>query len=178
MHLWNSFVHFYFMTILFCNHVDCPDNVQLFISDVRSKITGEKIPVRFTGTMSDAPPRVEVTYELPHLGAEEVIEEVITLLAKLENDRQETLVALQSERERSNTLRSKIDDLCRKRMTDLPMLVQQGEVFIHSLRLGKTLTKKKIKCCSIWDCFLLQFQFTVRSHFKCYLWYVRNQANT
>ena len=65
--------------------------------------------------------------EIPFLGADEVIEEVITLLAKLETDRQETLSKLKNERDRVIILGEKIDALAIKRMYDLPEAVQKGE---------------------------------------------------
>ena len=52
---------------------------------------------------------------------------VITLLAKLETDRQETLSKLASERERVTTLGQKIDELAILRMYNLPEAVQKGK---------------------------------------------------
>ncbi|XP_046576697.1 coiled-coil domain-containing protein 178-like [Haliotis rubra] len=63
--------------------------------------------------------------EIPYLGAEDVIDEVITLLARLENDRHETEGKLEHERGRVTKLTSKIDDLCLRRLRDLPVLVQR-----------------------------------------------------
>lgn len=62
---------------------------------------------------------------MPFLGAEEVIEEVMTLLARLENDRQETEKAIEREGERVTKLTNKIDTLCRERMLTLPAMVQK-----------------------------------------------------
>ena len=65
-------------------------------------------------------------YEIPYLGADEVIEEVVTLLAKLEDDRQETLKSLRQERDRVGNLGAKIDSLASQRMSELPQAVQRG----------------------------------------------------
>lgn len=67
---------------------------------------------------------------VPYLGAEEAIEEVLTLLARLENDRQETENALQREKERVVRLGAKIDFHCRRRMKELPAVVQKGEFLL------------------------------------------------
>ena len=40
-------------------------------------------------------------YQLPYLGGDEVVEEVIALLAKLETDRQEVLESLKTQRLKS-----------------------------------------------------------------------------
>ena len=69
--------------------------------------------------------------EIPFLGAEDVIEEVITLMARLENDRLETEGSLRREKERVVRLNDRIDNLCLKRMRELPSIVQRGKLF-HS----------------------------------------------
>jgi hypothetical protein len=68
--------------------------------------------------------------DIPYLGAEDVIDEVITLLARLENDRIETEKTLKNEKERVVRLNNKIDNLCLRRMTELPAIVQRGN-FIY-----------------------------------------------
>lgn len=65
--------------------------------------------------------------EVPFMGIEDVTEEVILLLARLETDRQETLKNLHKERERVKMLKSKINDLAEKRMKELPVAVQKGK---------------------------------------------------
>ena len=69
---------------------------------------------------------------IPYLGAEDVIEEVMTLLARLENDRLETEEALVREKERVIRLGAKIDHFCTQRMVDLPAAVQRGKSLLHS----------------------------------------------
>ena len=64
----------------------------------------------------------------PYLGAEEVISEVVVLLARIDNERQETEKKLLSENEKVAKLSRKIDELCMKRLRDLPALVQKGTV--------------------------------------------------
>lgn len=64
--------------------------------------------------------------ELPHLGAGDVIDEVVALLAKLECERCEVLEALMRERRRSELLKVKISEFCKKRLVDLPKAVQAG----------------------------------------------------
>ena len=66
---------------------------------------------------------------MPYLGAEEAIDEVLTLLARLENDRQETELALQREKDKVVRLNNKIDAHCTRRMQELPAVVQKGRVF-------------------------------------------------
>ncbi|XP_076463347.1 coiled-coil domain-containing protein 178-like [Babylonia areolata] len=63
--------------------------------------------------------------DIPYLGAEDVIEEVITLLARLEMDRQNTQLRFQQEMETAVTLKKKTDDLCLRRLRELPLLVQR-----------------------------------------------------
>lgn len=57
----------------------------------------------------------------------DVIEEVITLLGRMESDRLSTQDALVKERERVQNLRDEIDAQAYKRMHDLPLAVQRGE---------------------------------------------------
>ena len=64
---------------------------------------------------------------MPYLGADEVLEEVTTLLAHLEKDRREVKKALEQERNRSQMLAAKIDKLAEKRMLELPASVQKGK---------------------------------------------------
>lgn len=63
--------------------------------------------------------------EIPYLGAEDVMEEVITLLARLETDRQHTQNRFTQEMDTAVTLKKKIDDLCLRRLRELPQLVQR-----------------------------------------------------
>ena len=63
---------------------------------------------------------------VPFLGAEDVIDEVMTLLARLENDRQDTDVAFEREKDRVVRLADKVDAHCRRRITELPAVVQKG----------------------------------------------------
>ena len=65
--------------------------------------------------------------EVPYLGAEEVIDEVMTLLGRLETDRQDTEAALKKEKERAKMLRIKIDNVSMKRMEEYPKAVQTGK---------------------------------------------------
>lgn len=64
--------------------------------------------------------------DLPYLGADDAIDEVIILLARLEADRQETQQHYLEETRTVATLKKKIDDLCLRRLRDLPLLVQRG----------------------------------------------------
>ena len=66
------------------------------------------------------------TDELPYLGAQDVIDEVITLLARLENDRQVTYNSYLEEIARANKLIEKIDELQLRKMREMPALVQRG----------------------------------------------------
>ena len=60
-----------------------------------------------------------------HVGYD-VVEEVIRLLARMEDDRLSTQEMLVNERHRVNKLRSLIDGLAFQRLTDLPSAVQKG----------------------------------------------------
>ncbi|XP_053395665.1 coiled-coil domain-containing protein 178-like [Mercenaria mercenaria] len=73
----------------------------------------------------EEPKEVAVDTSVPYLGAEQAIEEVMTLLARLENDRQETEKALEREKERVIRLGAKIDFHCHRRMKELPAVVQK-----------------------------------------------------
>ncbi len=64
--------------------------------------------------------------EVPYLGAEEVLDEVLVLLAKLEADRQETIEATKREKARVTMLQQQIDALNMQRLKDLPEFVQRG----------------------------------------------------
>ena len=83
--------------------------------------------------MTESPPEEEVVedvgLEIPYLGAEDVIDEVITLLARLETDRQDTQNRFQQEITTAATLKTKIDELCLRRLRELPVLVQRGEIW-------------------------------------------------
>ena len=85
------------------------------------------MPRIFTGKRNEKSPRPVVEFEIPYLGAEDVIDEVITLLAKLENDRRETKRNLKQEKERVEMLSSRIDHLSEQRLQALPEAVQNGK---------------------------------------------------
>lgn len=57
----------------------------------------------------------------------DVIEEVISLLGRMESDRVTTEETLAKEKERVQSLRDEIDSKANKRMHDLPLAVQRGE---------------------------------------------------
>ncbi|KAK7483485.1 hypothetical protein BaRGS_00025284 [Batillaria attramentaria] len=63
--------------------------------------------------------------DIPYLGAEDVIEETITLLARLELDRQEAQRAYMKEVETVATLKKKTNDLRLRRLREMPALVQR-----------------------------------------------------
>ncbi|GFO13380.1 coiled-coil domain-containing protein 178-like isoform x2 [Plakobranchus ocellatus] len=65
------------------------------------------------------------TDDLPYLGAQDVIDEVITLLAQLENDRQMTYESYLQEIARANKLIEKIDELQLRKLREMPALVQR-----------------------------------------------------
>lgn len=71
------------------------------------------------------PKSVKTTEVLPK--GYDVIEEVITLLGRMESDRLSTQDALVNERERVQFLRNEIDAQAYKRMYDLPLAVQRGK---------------------------------------------------
>ena len=57
-----------------------------------------------------------------------VVEEVIRLLGRMEDDRLSTQKILLHEKQRVNNLQSQIDHLAFKRLVDLPDAVQKGTV--------------------------------------------------
>ncbi|XP_077991434.1 uncharacterized protein LOC144445672 [Glandiceps talaboti] len=63
--------------------------------------------------------------EVPKLGAEDVIDEVVVLLGRLETDRGDSQSMLEEEKKRSAMLSARIDKLAEKRMYELPLAVQQ-----------------------------------------------------
>ena len=65
-----------------------------------------------------------------------MVDEVMTLLARLENDRQETDAAHEREKERVMRLSNKINSLCQRRITELPTVVQKG-MAVSKLFLAK-----------------------------------------
>ncbi|WAR24311.1 CC178-like protein [Mya arenaria] len=79
-----------------------------------------------TGQGLTAPQKVEIVEPaMPYLGAEDAVDEVMTLLARLENDRQETENALEREKDRVIRLSNKIDHHRQRRMKELPEVVQR-----------------------------------------------------
>ena len=100
-------------------------HILLTILDLITSITSNGI--YFAVNLSNKRPAPIVEFEIPYLGAEDVIDEVITLLAKLENDRRDTKKNLQNEKERVCKLSSKIDNLSEQRLQALPDAVQSGK---------------------------------------------------
>ncbi|XP_062617732.1 coiled-coil domain-containing protein 178-like [Saccostrea cucullata] len=91
----------------------------------RSSLPSTPLSIHGVGAVKDTEEKPEGGLEIPYLGAEDVIEEVITLLARLENDKIETEKFLRNEEERVERLSNKIDNLCLRRMTELPAIVQR-----------------------------------------------------
>ena len=77
--------------------------------------------------MTDLPE--ELMFDVPYLGAEEVIDEVLALLARLENDRRGARVNLEKETGRIKMLQGRIDQLAMTRMAEFPDAVQRGREF-------------------------------------------------
>ena len=73
----------------------------------------------------------ESSTDIPYLGAEQVVEEVITLLAKLENDRQQSVTHYKAQREKVKKLSARIDALAERRLDMLPAAVQNGAYIIR-----------------------------------------------
>ncbi|KAJ8034089.1 hypothetical protein HOLleu_24515 [Holothuria leucospilota] len=100
-------------------------------------------------------PSIEILDEdLPKLGAEEVIDEVVTLLGRLETDRQDTEGTLEKEKQRVHWLQGRIDFLANKRLVELPRAVQKeheacaadiAELKWHCAYRGRQLTRVKNK---------------------------------
>ena len=63
---------------------------------------------------------------IPYLGAEDVIEEVVVLLARLECDRQDIQTRMYAELGAADHLRQKTEALCLRRLQEMPVLVQKG----------------------------------------------------
>eukprot|EP00057_Strongylocentrotus_purpuratus_P005193 XP_003730402.1 PREDICTED: uncharacterized protein LOC100894094 [Strongylocentrotus purpuratus] len=83
--------------------------------------------VQGVGTeISDMDSLADIAEEtVPHLGAEEVIDEVVTLLGRLETDRGDTDELFKKEQVRVGWLQGKIDRISQKRLYELPKVVQQ-----------------------------------------------------
>ncbi|KAI8501620.1 hypothetical protein Bbelb_208910 [Branchiostoma belcheri] len=73
----------------------------------------------------EEPEVLEAVPELPYLGAEEVIDEVMALLGRLEADRLDTESKLVEEKQKGKRLQVKIDMLSHRRMVELPLSVQR-----------------------------------------------------
>ncbi|XP_005098448.1 coiled-coil domain-containing protein 178 [Aplysia californica] len=94
-----------------------------------SRLSGSTAELSVTGKGTHQVEEVEEEVidveEIPYLGAQDVIDEVITLLARLESDRQDTQENYMKEIEKAEKLRQKIDEWQLKRMRELPSLVQR-----------------------------------------------------
>lgn len=64
--------------------------------------------------------------DIPYLGAEEVVDEVMTLLARLENDRRQTRKNLKREQDRISMLQGRIDQMAQRRLEEFSEAVQNG----------------------------------------------------
>ncbi|OWF35535.1 coiled-coil domain-containing protein 178-like isoform X2 [Mizuhopecten yessoensis] len=105
------------------------DGSKLFLNSAKSRSSLTSVPssagslaIRGTGATKD---EEYGGLDLPFLGAEEVVDEVITLLARLENNRMEVINKLGQEKEKVIRLNGKIDRLCLKRMVEMPAVVQK-----------------------------------------------------
>ncbi|XP_071807760.1 coiled-coil domain-containing protein 178-like [Asterias amurensis] len=67
----------------------------------------------------------DIEDEIPHLGAEEIIDEVMILLGRLETDRYDAQSLYDKECKRVKWLQAKIDKLAARRMYELPREVQK-----------------------------------------------------
>ncbi|XP_071952787.1 coiled-coil domain-containing protein 178-like [Antedon mediterranea] len=83
---------------------------------------GAVIPTSISETK--AAENIDEESEIPNLGAEPVIDEVVTLLGRLESDRVDTEKALSKEKQRVVWLQERIDKLANQRMQELPKAVQ------------------------------------------------------
>lgn len=93
----------------------------------RAKTNTPQLSVQGLGAQmpQESEPEKVVDLTLPYLGAEEVIEEVITLIAKLEKDRREVKDLLKNENARVEKLGNQIDRVAQQRMEELPQCVQR-----------------------------------------------------
>ena len=91
---------------------------QCFVLQVRGRSAGT-VMSKVSTPKSAAGEIVPKEYDL--------IEEVITLLGRMESDRLSTQDGLVKERERVQFLRNEIDAQAYKRMHDLPLAVQRGK---------------------------------------------------
>lgn len=80
--------------------------------------------------------------------------QVRDLILRLEDDRMQTLLALESENEKVTSLGEKIDRMCQKRLTVLPLAVQKGGVMDISYKL----------CDDLYDIEHLRFLLTDESN--------------
>lgn len=70
-----------------------------------------------------------------HLGAGEVLDEVLKLLARLELDRQTTYEKLKREKCRVAELQNRVDRLALARIITFPSIIQKGKEKRHAIRL-------------------------------------------
>lgn len=109
----------------YCMYVRVTVSLCIFLqnSRIKSSSTLEKTDTpRYTSTVQSVKKQDSARQ---HVGYD-VVEEVIRLLGRMEDDRLSTQQMLVNERQRVNNLRSLIDGLAFQRLTDLPSAVQKG----------------------------------------------------
>ena len=89
--------------------------------------------------------------EIPHLGAEEVIEEVFILMGRLETDRADTVTSYKKEQKRVEWLQGRIDALAWKRMKELAKAVQNGMYSLYQNNWYLQLSALSHELRSEWD---------------------------
>ncbi len=88
----------------------------------------------FLSALSQGDSEEDAVFDIPYLGAEDVIDEVLALIARLENDRQETKDLFRKEGTKVQALSDKIDGLAIQRLNELPDSVQRGELIDTYIR--------------------------------------------
>ncbi|XP_033123693.1 coiled-coil domain-containing protein 178-like isoform X2 [Anneissia japonica] len=102
-----------------------PDGLSSSLVSVPNEAISRDLSIQGIGAimMQDAEPVIEEE-EVPNIGAEVVIDEVVTLLGRLETDRMDTEKTFYKEKQRVIWLRERIDKLANHRMQELPKAVQ------------------------------------------------------
>ncbi|KAI8786931.1 coiled-coil domain-containing protein 178 [Biomphalaria glabrata] len=94
-------------------------------SDAFKQVSADLAILGMSSHIAEEAEKIDSDISTPFLDAEGVFNEVLTLLANLENDRRETFEAYIKEVARTEMLQKKIDDLQLRWVKELPALVQR-----------------------------------------------------
>lgn len=94
---------------------------------MRGSRTGQKKLVNITDVRSTPPGSAGAENKLDWSKADNVIAKSLSLIMKLEKDRCETMKQLETEKQKVNEMRQKLDEKARERLRLLADIVQNGK---------------------------------------------------